>query len=121
VLLVEDEELVRRLVVQTLTSAGYAVTAPTSASEALALVEQGERFDVLLTDLVMPELYGDELVAQARTHQPGLAAIVMSGYVSDPENFPETVEFLPKPFRPGELVATIARVLGARRDAAREA
>jgi CheY-like chemotaxis protein len=89
--------------------------------EALDLVRGGLELDLLLTDLVMPELYGDELVAQARTHQPGLAAIVMSGYVSDPENFPETVEFLPKPFRPGELVATIARVLGARRDAAREA
>jgi PAS domain S-box-containing protein len=114
VLLVEDEELVRRLVVQTLTTAGYAVTAPDSPGEALALVSGGERFDVLLTDLVMPELYGDELVAQARLHQPDLAAIVMSGYVSDPDSFPESVEFLPKPFRTGELVATLARVLAGR-------
>src|SRR3954447_61102 len=114
VLLVEDEELVRRLVVQTLSAAGYAVTAPASPSAALALLATGERFDVLLTDLVMPELYGDELVVQARVHQPDLAAIVMSGYVSHPEAFPESVEFLGKPFRPAELVATLGRVLAGR-------
>jgi PAS domain S-box-containing protein len=114
VLLVEDEELVRRLVVQTLTAAGYAVTAPASPGDALALFAAGERFDVLLTDLVMPELYGDELVAQARVHQPDLAAIVMSGYVSNPDAFPDSVEFLPKPFRPAELVATLGRVLASR-------
>jgi hypothetical protein len=38
----------------------------------------------------------------------------MSGYVSDPDSFPESVEFLPKPFRTGELVATLARVLAGR-------
>jgi hypothetical protein len=38
----------------------------------------------------------------------------MSGYVSDPEAFPDSVEFLPKPFRPGELVATLARVVAGR-------
>jgi two-component system, cell cycle sensor histidine kinase and response regulator CckA len=113
VLLVEDDELVRRLVVQTLENGGYVVTTPASPAEALQLVRDGAEFDLVLTDLVMPELYGDELLAQLRALRPGLPAIVMSGYVHERGSFPDDVEFLSKPFRPTELVATVARTLGS--------
>ncbi|MDX6503672.1 MAG: two-component system, cell cycle sensor histidine kinase and response regulator CckA [Gaiellaceae bacterium] len=111
VLLVEDDELVRRLVVQTLEASGYVVSSPKTVSDALELVRSDAVFDLLLTDLVMPELYGDELVVQVRALRPGLPAIVMSGYVNDPEAFPDSVEFLSKPFRPGDLLATVARTI----------
>jgi PAS domain S-box-containing protein len=111
VLVVEDEELVRRLVVQTLEANGFTVTVAETPGQALAHIRSGTRFDVLLTDLVMPELYGDELVARVRELEPGLPAVVMSGYVNDPDAFPDTVEFLPKPFRPGELVAVVGRAV----------
>ena len=111
VLVVEDDELVRRLVVQTLEVSSYRVTASDSPADALELVRSGAHFDLLLTDLVMPGLYGDELVAQVRALHPGLPAIVMSGYVSDPDTLPESVGFLAKPFRPAELVAAVARTL----------
>lgn len=113
ILVVEDEPLVRRLVVQTLEGAGYHITEVGQPRRALALLEDGLPVDLLLTDLVMPDLYGDELVVQVRALRPGLPAIVMSGYVSDRGAFARDVDFLAKPFRPRELVAAIAVALAS--------
>jgi CheY-like chemotaxis protein len=111
VLVVEDEQLVRQLVVQSLEVAGHVVTATASPNAALELVRDGLELDLLLTDFVMPELYGDELVEKVRELRPGLPALVMSGYVNNPDLFPQRLAFLPKPFRPSELVAAVLRAL----------
>nr|WP_232533215.1 MULTISPECIES: ATP-binding protein [Ramlibacter] len=81
ILLVEDDLLVGSVVPAALVHEGHAVTLCTSADEALAVLQRGEAFDVLFTDIVMPgRLTGLELVEWTRAHRPGMPALVASGY-----------------------------------------
>jgi PAS domain S-box-containing protein len=84
VLLVEDEDAVRRVVCRVLDKHGYVVRSAADGQEAMLLQAQDpEPVDLVLTDLVMPGVSGNELVAQLRAHQPGLRAVYMSGYSED--------------------------------------
>jgi CheY-like chemotaxis protein len=68
VLLVDDEELVRLSTADMLTDPGYAVIEAASAEEALKLVNQGEHFDLLVTDHLMPGMNGKDLARTVRRH-----------------------------------------------------
>lgn len=116
VLLVEDEVGVRRVARIALEKQGYSVLAAASGREALGIAEQhGDAIDLLLTDLVMPEMSGRELAEILRARRPGLAVLLMSGFVED--DFvrhgvvAEEVAFLHKPFTLAELAQTVRAVL----------
>jgi Response regulator containing CheY-like receiver domain and AraC-type DNA-binding domain len=80
ILLVEDEQLVRELVCRVLESAGYRVLPASSPSEAELLLEQEHSVDLLLTDVVMPEMSGYELAARVSDSRPELRVLFISGY-----------------------------------------
>jgi two-component system cell cycle sensor histidine kinase/response regulator CckA len=81
VLLVEDEAVVREITGQLLENAGYRVLEASSAAHALEMARQYEgAVDLLLTDVVMPEMNGIDLAEQLRKLQPNLITVFMSGY-----------------------------------------
>jgi len=116
VLLVEDEDLLREVVCEFLTRAGYTVLEATSGAEALAALEKfGQPVDVLVTDVILPKARGPELARQIRERWPDLRVIYMSGFtgsslVRDGILERDTV-LLQKPFKLQELTQAIRDVL----------
>ena len=116
ILLVEDEPDVRKVVCRMLAACGYTVLEADGPREAMTLFEQhGERIDLLLTDVIMPEMNGRELSSKILQMKPGVKTLFMSGFtagvIDDSGILPEGVNFLQKPFAPDALMAKIARVL----------
>jgi two-component system, cell cycle sensor histidine kinase and response regulator CckA len=107
ILLVEDEENVRRVTGRLLERLGFRVLLASSAEEALELYEgKGVRPDLVLTDVVMPGLTGIQLAERLRTLDPTLPILFTSGYTSrelgrTPDDPPSP--FLPKPFSIDDL------------------
>jgi two-component system, cell cycle sensor histidine kinase and response regulator CckA len=116
VLLVEDEEPVRELVRRVLEDVGYHVLAASRPSEAQRLAAESE-IDLLLTDVVMPEMSGYELATRVRLARPDAHTLFMSGYahkaLGDTARLPGG-ELLRKPFSPEELTAAVRAVLDGR-------
>jgi PAS domain S-box-containing protein len=116
VLLVEDNTAVRRLTSRQLAGLGYRVIEAADAEEALALVDRGETFDLLFTDIVMPgALDGLALAEAVRTRRPAARLLFTSGYV-DPERVEQSgwarnVELLRKPAALADLAAAVRRAL----------
>jgi signal transduction histidine kinase/CheY-like chemotaxis protein len=118
VLLVEDEAPVRRIVEEMLTRNGYRVLA---AADGLAALEVSRAhdgpIDLVITDVVMPRMNADELVAQLEVERPGIPILFISGYVGDVINRygVETWSrrLLGKPFVEAELLEKIREILGA--------
>lgn len=116
ILLVEDEEVVRGLALSTLEFAGYEVTQASDGVEAVALFKahSGE-FDLVVTDVVMPRMGGREFVQQISKEKPDVKVLYISGHIADDEVQAEInkngVPFLPKPFKPSELVSRVLEVL----------
>jgi two-component system, cell cycle sensor histidine kinase and response regulator CckA len=119
VLLVEDEAGVRAVVERMLESAGYAVVSAPGAREALAEAERlGEALDLLVTDVVMPEVGGPELAERLRATRPELPVLYMSGYAPgerEPGRDDARAGFLGKPFGSRELLDAADRVLNRTR------
>jgi PAS domain S-box-containing protein len=123
ILLVEDEETVRRLASRTLRAAGYTVVEVDNGEDALQRVlHLGDDIDLVLSDVVMPKLSGIELVRRLRIVRPGLPVVLMSGYPAAAEGrpIPEDVVLLPKPFEPSALCDVVDRVLLEKESSARE-
>jgi CheY-like chemotaxis protein len=81
ILLVEDEEVVRLMLVEVLTRQGYAVLEAGRGAEALALAEKAAKpIDLLVTDMSMPGMTGWDLAQSLRRRHPGLPVLFMSGY-----------------------------------------
>jgi CheY-like chemotaxis protein len=114
VLVVEDRDVVRDLTRDVLEASGFEVSAVPGGREALEAVAASEPFDLLLTDVVMPEMSGPELALQLRVQNTRLPVLYMSGYTDDvlgaDELSQEATAFLRKPFGNAELV-TAARAL----------
>lgn len=111
ILLVEDEPAVRGLFALSLRKEGYHVMEASNGAEALAVVEQAGRVDLVVTDVVMPIMKGTELAARLRETHPGLQFIFVSGYVVHDHLGPNSV-LLQKPFVRQDLVRKVAEVLG---------
>lgn len=117
VLLVDDEPEIRKFVGRLLRRTGYTVVEAEDGIAALeAVAAAGDhRFDVLVTDVVMPRLGGIALAERLREQQPGIALVILSGYQGDqsPSSLLRTsrATFLGKPFNITELVAAVRSVL----------
>lgn len=117
VMLVEDEDPVRLFGARALRGKGYRVIEATTGGAALKLFQEGEadEIDLLVTDIVMPELDGPSLIAEARRIHPNLPVICVSGYAEsefrDRLAGLEDVHFLPKPFTLQELASTVKLVI----------
>ena len=115
VLLAEDEEGVRALAYDFLTSAGYRVFVANDGAKALEISETlGERIDVLVTDVVMPNMRGPELASRMKIGRPDLKVVFMSGYLEQNqggEDFTGTATFLQKPFSKDVLVRQVGAAL----------
>ena len=113
ILLVEDEDGLRRLCAEVLRSAGYVVTPATDGQAALDLIDTGDdRPDLVVTDVVMPRIGGVELARRLTEIRPTLPVLFMTGYV-DATSRPdlEGAEVLTKPFLVDELVDKVRQVL----------
>jgi PAS domain S-box-containing protein len=118
ILLVEDEDMVKEYIRSILTRAGYAVLVASNGRDALERVaSRSDGIDLLLTDVIMPEMGGKELQDRIRTAFPNIKAIFMSGYTEDAilrqGVIDGKIEFLRKPFGSAELLAKVAEVLGS--------
>ncbi len=115
VLVVEDNAGIAALVCEILDGFGFSTEIAHAAPEALRLLEEDGRYEVLVTDVVLPgEMNGCQLVAAALAHNPRLACIMMSGYPRDAldgAELPASVPLLQKPFRATELAQALQRVL----------
>jgi len=116
VLLVEDDPAVCELVKAVLMSHGYSVLSTRSPHEAQKLCEeQNGRIDLLLSDVVMPEMSGRELSGRLLRKNPGMKVLFMSGYIDEAvvhEGIREKkVAFLQKPFSPLSLATKVREVL----------
>ncbi|MBO6755844.1 MAG: PAS domain-containing protein [Roseibium sp.] len=116
ILLVEDEEAVRAFAARALASRGYTVHEAGSGTEALDVMEETDgKVDLVVSDVVMPEMDGPSLLVELRKTRPDLKIIFVSGYAEDAfeENLPEGEQFffLPKPFTLKQLATTVKEVL----------
>jgi CheY-like chemotaxis protein len=84
ILVVEDDALVRRSVTTQIQSLGYQTIEVASGAEALAVVDRGESFDLLFTDVIMPgSMNGRELADEVIKRRPGMKVLFTSGYTED--------------------------------------
>ena len=117
VLLVEDDSAVRAAARRALLRAGYSLLEASDGAEALALCTAigGPTIDLVVTDLVMPEMGGLELGAELRARRPGIRILYMSGYTRDAMRRQRVLEpgasFLEKPFTPQAFVRSVRAAL----------
>jgi two-component system, cell cycle sensor histidine kinase and response regulator CckA len=118
ILLVEDEEGLRALNARGLTSRGYTVLEAGNGLEAIDVLEKSDaRVDLVVSDVIMPEMDGPTLARELRSRNPSLKIIFVSGYAEDAfqKHLPEHGQFafLPKPFTLKQLVAAVKETLAA--------
>ena len=114
ILLAEDEERVRKVIVMTLERAGYRTLAAADGREAIRLLrENSGSIDLVVLDVVMPELGGPETWEQMRTMRGDLRVLFISGYADDHllAQLPPNAEVLGKPFRMEELLTRVRKKL----------
>ena len=117
IVLVDDEDDVRKLVGETLRMRGYKVVAFAEGAHAFLAAQQGQldRVDLLIADVMMPEMDGRLLAQHLQELQPGMRVLFMSGYTREnvPGHFGRIAEesFLQKPFALAELFGKVRQAL----------
>ncbi len=119
ILLVEDEDLIRKTSVEVLTSLGYTILEARDGEDAAMIASGFEGdIDLLLTDVVMPRMNGRELAKAVKASHPETAVLFMSGYADDIITrhgiLEEDVQFIGKPFSPLTLAVRVREALGER-------
>lgn len=116
-LVVEDDEPVRAVTTRVLRRAGWVVFEANGGRPALDLLEQGLEIDLLLTDLVMPDVDGLELAIRTRAQRPELTVLFVSGYAAEVlgQGGPSVADIplLAKPYQPRELLTQLSELLRA--------
>jgi two-component system cell cycle sensor histidine kinase/response regulator CckA len=117
VLLVEDEEGLRALNARGLKSRGYSVIEAGNGIEAIeAMAREGGSVDLVVSDVVMPEMDGPTLLKELRKNSPDIKIIFVSGYAEDAfeKSLPDSSQynFLPKPFTLKQLVSAVKEAMG---------
>ncbi len=115
ILIVDDEEVVRRFAARVLEEAGYATTTAVDGAEGLRSVREGSSpFVVVLSDIVMPRLNGVELMEALSMSHPRLPVILMTGFAAAQladRGITAPCGVLNKPFAPEVLVAEVRRCI----------
>ncbi len=116
IMLVEDEEVVRRLLAKVLKDSGYLVIEAKNGEDALAkLPDQNTDLVLVVTDLLMDGMGGIELAERLKSLRPGVDILFMSGYTEDQHKLPliggESPNFMAKPFRPGDFLAKVHSII----------
>lgn len=120
VLICEDEEFILNLCKNSLTKLGYMVITAKSPKQAVTMVKNHTgKIDLLLTDVVMPEMNGRELMGELQNIRPGIKCIYMSGYTAEiiahQGVIEEGVNFIQKPFSVYELAQKVREVIDAKK------
>jgi signal transduction histidine kinase len=120
ILVVEDEPLVRALACGVLQRHGFRVLGAANGEEAMLIAEQhAGSIELLLTDVIMPNLGGREVAERLQVARPGIRVLYMSGYSDDAMvqrgTMQQGVAFIAKPFRPTNLISAVCSLLDAER------
>jgi len=113
ILLAEDDDAMRQYLVRALERSGYSLTGVDRGTAALALVEAGERYDLLLTDIVMPEMDGIELAQRVAVIAPEMRVMFITGFSAVTLRAGQTLpqaKVLSKPFHLRDLVLEVDRM-----------
>ena len=118
ILIVEDDTLVREYVVTQISRFGYRTLAASNAAEALAIINGGERIDLLFTDVIIPgSMNGRQLATEALKRRPGLKVLYTSGYTENAivhhGRLDAGVLLLAKPYLSSDLARMIRTALAA--------
>jgi len=112
VLIVDDDPDVLEITCRYLREfESYEVLSASGPIRALEIIKSKPSIDLVISDVVMPEMQGPELLHKITQISPGTASMLISGFVSDPENLPRSVPFLQKPFTLAELHSKVEEVL----------
>ena len=112
ILVIEDDELIRMMIVDELRTGGFVVTEAESADSAKSYLDNGSRVDLIFSDVRMPgSLDGLDLARQVHARCPTLPIILASGYVGS-DDIGDVGQFLSKPYRIDHAVALIRITLG---------
>lgn len=119
VLIVDDEEPIRRLVDRVLQSAGYVTRLASSGADALAVAEGPDTIDLLVTDMMMPEMNGDEVARRLRQKHQALKVLYCTGYADrlfdEKGTMWEGEAFIEKPFSPRALLEAVSLLRNSNR------
>lgn len=115
VLVVEDEPGMRELIRLTLTRTGHEIVPVAGPRDALAALTRQPAIALMLVDVVMPEMDGYDLVAEARKISPAVHVVFMSAFAPDPTRRPSGDLFLAKPFTSESLIDVVEKALGSSR------
>jgi two-component system cell cycle sensor histidine kinase/response regulator CckA len=110
ILVVDDESAILDMLARVLRSRGYEVETAPNAAGALEILKVADRFDLLLSDVIMPGMCGPELAAHVMRQSPTTAVVMMSAYVSGTQ-LPPRVGFISKPFAMKDLFAVAEKAL----------
>ncbi len=113
ILLAEDDDVMRQYLERALAKSGYAVSSVDRGTAALKLIEDGEHFDLLLTDIVMPELDGIELAQKVAVIAPDVRVMFITGFSAVSLRAGQTMpnaKVLSKPFHLRDLVLEVDRL-----------
>jgi len=121
ILLTEDEQDVREIAREFLESGGYKVIEARNGKEAIELAaKHGDSIDLLVTDMVMPGMTGQELAVRLQQDCPGLAVVFMSGYsehaATEMANADPSVRLMTKPFNRSAILRAVGEILQSRKE-----
>jgi signal transduction histidine kinase/CheY-like chemotaxis protein len=111
ILLIDDEDIVRRATADMLADIGYTIIEAASGAEALRLVREGAAFDLVVSDYLMPGMNGVDLIRHLRELAPAVPAMLISGYSTIAEGSGSDLPRLAKPFRQADLARSVAQLL----------
>jgi CheY-like chemotaxis protein len=115
VLVVEDEDVVRHVVVEVLHQLGYTALEAVDGKAGLAILESNEAIRLLISDIGLPGMDGRALADAARERRPELMVLLTTGYASDAsasEGFAAGMELITKPFTVEALASRLRKILG---------
>jgi two-component system, cell cycle sensor histidine kinase and response regulator CckA len=119
ILIIEDDRAVRETTVRLLNRAGFRVSAAEDRAGALSALAAAKEIDLVVTDVIMPELSGPELVRVLREQRPDLSALYVSGYAGEAlheHGLTNDDAFLQKPYMPSVLIGRIRELLARRKE-----
>ena len=114
ILIVDDDSSIRAIERRYLAPAGYRVLEAADAREAIALIESGAVVDLVISDLVMPDMDGEEMVSRLRLNRPLLRVLFVTGridLVMNARPLADVEAYLNKPFLGADLIKAVSRLL----------